>query len=150
MFSTLKIKLISMALLAVGVIGFLFWGVGVLHDRAELKEWQTTVLHSVQTASANPKLVVKDVPAQIDVLGKSLLNFKNQIVVQNKAVDDLATKRNEALAARDREAALRKEVIIQSQSLAQQLRNEALTPVDRTKLETELRRVQDTAWEAGL
>jgi hypothetical protein len=150
LFATLQARIIGGGVLLVLVLSLFLWGKGVLNERAELKDWQTSVLKATQVASGNPKLVRGDVESQIRHLGESLLNFKNQITVQNKAVDDLSVKRNEALAARDREAALRKEVIGKSQSLAQELRNSALTPVEREKRDAELRRVQDVAWEAGL
>ena len=149
MFGTLKAKIV----LGVVIALFTFGVVHIVKLRSEyndLLKWQSAVLQATKQATQNQKLGAKDVATQIEALGQSLLNFKNQIVVQNKAVADLTVKRDEALAARDREAALRKEVIGKSQSLAQELRNAALSPVERDKLEAELRRVQDMAWEAGL
>lgn len=150
MFATLQAKLIGGGIAFAIFLALFFWVKDAFDDRAELRQWQASVHQTTKTASNNPKLAVTDVPAQIEVMGRAILNFKSQIVVQNKAVESLEEKRKDALAARDREAALRKEVIHKSQSLAQQLRNEALTPVERENLEAELRRVQDMAWEAGL
>ena len=150
MLGTLQAKLIGGGVLFVLVLALFLWGKGVLNERAELKDWQTSVLKTTQVAAGNPKLVERDVVSQIKILGESILKFKESIAVQNDAIASLSEKSKNALAARDREAALRKEVIVQSQSLARQLQNEAMTPVEREKLEAELRRVQNLAWEAGL
>jgi len=150
MLGTLQAKLIGGGVLFVLVLALFLWGKGVLNERAELKDWQTSVLKTTQVAAGNPKLVERDVVSQIKILGESILKFKESIAVQNDAIASLSEKSKNALAARDREAALRKEVIVQSQSLARKLQNEAMTPVEREKLEAELRRVQNLAWEAGL
>lgn len=150
MLGTLQAKLIGGGVLLVLVLSLFLWGKGVLNERAELKDWQASVLKTTQVASGNPKLVERDVVSQIKILGESILKFKESIAVQNESIASLSEKSKNALAARDREAALRKEVIVQSQSLARKLQNEAMTPVEREKLEAELRRVQNLAWEAGL
>ena len=150
MWATLQAKLIGGGIILAILLALFFWGKGVLDERSALRDWQTTVLNVTKEASHNPKLVTRDVAGQIKILGESILNFKKSIAVQNDAIASLSEKRKEALAARDREAALRKEVIVQSQSLARKLQNEAMTPVEREKLEAELRRVQNLAWEAGL
>lgn len=150
MLQTLQAKLIGGGIAFLILLSAFLWVRGVVNERNQLQDEAQRVLVVTQTAANNPKLVMKDVPSQIQILGEAILKFKNQAAVQNKAVESLEEKRKDALAARDREAALRKEVIQKSQSLAQQLRNEALTPVDRSNLEAELRRVQDMAWEAGL
>lgn len=150
MLVTLQAKLIAGALgVALLLAGFLLIK-GVVNERDNLRDWQKTVLVSTQKLSNNPKLIARDVPAQIDLVTAFVADLRTKLAVQNKAVDDLGQKRKDALAEAARQAALRKEVIAQSQSLAQQLRNEALTPVERENLEAELRRVQDLAWEAGL
>lgn len=150
MLATLQTKLIGGGIALLILIALFTWGKGVLNERAALRDWQVTVLDATKKASANPKLVARDVAGQIDILGGVLLKFKEKIAVQNEAVALGDKKVKEADAARDREAALRKEVIERSQSLAQQLQNEALSPVEKEKLEAELRRVQDVGWEAGL
>lgn len=150
MLNSLYVKIAGgVAALALLIAAFL-WVKDAFDDRAALREWQSTTLQATQSASGNAKLVAKDVPQQIKLMGDAILNFKNQIQVQNKAVDSLEQKRKDAVAARDREVMLRKEVIQKSQSLAQELRNGAMSPVERGNLEAELRRVQDVAWEAGL
>lgn len=150
MFATLKAKIIAGGVVALIVLAAFLAIKGLVNDRASLRDWQTTVLQATQDASHNKKLVARDVAGQVKILGDTILNFKQKIAVQNDAVASLEEKRKEALAAGDREAALRKEVIEQSQSLAKELRGQALTPVKRENLEAELRRVQDVAWEAGL
>ncbi len=150
MFATLQTKLIGGGIAFAIFLALFFWVKDAFDDRAELRQWQATVYQTTKDASKNPKLALKDTAPQIKIMGDAILNFKNQIAVQNKAVETLEEKHKDALAARDREVALRKEVISKSQSLAQQLRNEALSPVERGNLEAELRRVQDMAWEAGL
>ena len=150
MLGTLTSKLIA------GGVGFLIllsaflWFRGVLHERAELREWQHSVLIETQNASNNPKLIARDVGKQIQNMGQALKDFRDTIAVQNGKVEEANKKSQDALAFAAQQAALRKEVIAQSQALTQQLRNEALTPVDKERLEAELRRVQDLAWEAGL
>jgi len=150
MLGSLQAKLIGGGLAALALIAAFLWIKDAFDDRAELRKWQGSVLVSTQKASRNPKLIARDVPAQIDNMGAVLVSYRTNIAVQNKAVEDLEQKRKDTRAEAARQAALRKEVIQQSQSLAQQLRNEALNPVERDRLEAELRRVQDLAWEAGL
>lgn len=150
MLSGLQLKLLGGGLILALLAAAYFWISGVLNERADLREWQAEILEATQEASDNPKLTEKGVKPQITAMGESLDGLREKLAVQNKAVDDLTEKRNKALAEAARQAALRKEVIAQSQSLAKQLRNEALTPVERDFLEAELRRVQDLAWERGL
>lgn len=150
MLGTLQAKLIGGGIVFLILLAIFMWGKGVLDERSTLRDWQTTVLNVTKDASKNPKLVSRDVAGQIKILGESILKFKESIAVQNESIASLSEKSKNALAARDREAALRKEVIVQSQSLARKLQNEAMTPVEREKLEAELRRVQNLAWEAGL
>jgi hypothetical protein len=150
MLGTLEAKLIGGGIAALVLLAAFMWFKGVLHERSELRDWQHTVLVSTQKASSNPKLIARDVAAQIDNMGKALVGYRETVAVQNEKVAELGTKSKNALAEAAHQAVLRKEVIQQSESLADQLRNEALTPVEREKLEAQLRHAQDLAWEAGL
>jgi hypothetical protein len=135
----------GLAALAILVGIFLF----LKHD-VYLRQWQKDIVATTKVASGNPKLDAGTTGQQITLMGTAITNLKGSIEVQNKAVAKLGEDRQTALAKADREAVLRKEVIEQSESLARQLRDGSLSPVAKEKLEEELRRVQDLAWEAGL
>jgi len=134
----------------IAIIGLLFGLVRFVDHYNDLKDFRTEVVAVTRDAAHRPKLSEEQVPLQIKYLGLSLDSLRTKIGEQNKGIEKLEEERQSALAVAAREAALRKEVIQQSQSLAQELRNEARTPVEKDRLEAELRRVQDRAWELGI
>jgi predicted RNase H-like nuclease (RuvC/YqgF family) len=134
----------------VGAIALLISAIAFWNHYTGLKEFKSEVVAETRIAADRPNLSADNVPLQIKYLGQSLDSLRTKIGEQNKGIENLAKEREEALMEAARQAALRKEVIQQSQSLARELRNEALTPVDRDHLEEELRRVQDRAWELGV
>lgn len=121
-----------------------------IDDYKDLQSFKAEVVSVTRTAADRPNLAESQVPLQIKYLGESLDSYRTKIGVQNKSIADLENRRKDALVEAARQAALRKEVILKSQTLAQKLRTEAKTPVEKEQLEADLRRVQDEAWELGL
>ena len=115
-----------------------------------LEERQDLTVAALKKATGNDKLVAKDIPTQIDLLGESLIGAKKSITNQNTEIDNLSKDRDKALREADRQSALRKGVIERSKQLEIQLADLALEPVERERLEEELRRVQDLAFKGGL
>lgn len=108
------------------------------------------ILSEIRIVTGNPKLVVKDIALQIKLLGSALSGAKSTIKNQNTAVDKLGVQRDKAFAEADRQSVLRGEVIQRSKQLSRQLKSESLNSVEKHELETELRRVQDLAYQGGL
>lgn len=121
-----------------------------IQDYRELQAFKAEVVSVTRTAADRPHLAEGQVPLQIKYLGEMLDSYRTKVGEQNKSIEDLEQRRKAALAEAARQAALRKEVILKSQNLAQQWRTEAKTPVEKERLETDLRKVQDEAWELGL
>ena len=70
------------------------------HELAELRAWQGQVLTEAQDAANNPKLIARDVPAQIRELGRGVTALRDGL---NRAqASALAAAKNDA----DRRAAL--------------------------------------------
>ena len=141
----LKYIFISLAVLGM-VIGLKMH----IQDYRELQAFKAEVVSVTRTAADRPQLAEGQVTLQIKYLGEMLDSYRTKIGEQNKSIEDLDKRRKAALAEAARQAALRKEVILKSQTIAQKWRTEAKTPVEKENLEAELRRVQDEAWELGL
>lgn len=121
-----------------------------IQDYRELQAFKAEVVSVTRIAADRPQLAEGQVTLQIKYLGEMLDSYRTKVGEQNKSIEDLEERRKVALAEAARQAALRKEVILKSQTLAQQWRTEAKTPVEKERLEADLRRVQDEAWELGL
>jgi len=121
-----------------------------IQNYQDLKAFKAEVVSITRVAADRPQLSEGQVVLQIRYLGEMLDSYRTKIGLQNKSIEDLDKRRKVALAEAARQAALRKEVILKSQNLAQKWRTEASTPVEKEQLEADLRRVQDEAWELGL
>lgn len=147
---TSKIKLIAGAVSASLLLVAFLVIKDAFDDRAELNTMVNAILIETRLASDNPKLKKSDIANQIKIMGEDRKQLGIEIAVQNEAIDALEEKRKQALDYADKQAELREEVIGKSKELAKQLRTKALSPVENSNLEAELRKIQDMAWEIGL
>lgn len=91
-FSTAKLIAFGIGLIA--VLGFIALALSWKAERNELRDWQAVVVSATQDASANPKLLERDVPQQIRLLGEAVADLKSSVGRQNAAIDQL-TKRTQ-------------------------------------------------------
>lgn len=112
-----------------------------------LEGWQGQMVTAIGLASGS-KVTTTTAQAQVQALGQSLASVKGKLDVQNKAVDQLGEEKRRAEEAAAREAKARAAAISKADSLSKDLKERAGTAA--ADMEAEVRRAQDTVYEAGL
>lgn len=115
-----------------------------------LEGWQGEMVTAIRLASGNDTVTAKQAQAQVQAMGTSLVTLHSSLKTSNDAVDRLAEDKRRAEAAAAREAKARAAAIAQAEKLAAQLKSRASAPVSADQMEAEVRRAQDTVYEAGL
>jgi len=108
------------------------------------------MVQSIGLASGNQAVTAETAQAQVQAMGTSLVTLHNALRTSNDAVDRLAEETRRAREAAAREATARAAAIATAERLRVQLQERALTPVDPSEMEAEVRRAQDATYEAGL
>lgn len=101
-------KLIGIGIGALALVFLVVTILGWKSERDELRQWRDTVTEATRNASGEKKLSAKEVPVQIEALGRSLKAVTSALNAQNAAVDALgartATLQGEAAKASVRAA----------------------------------------------
>lgn len=115
-----------------------------------LEGWQGGMVQTIRLATGNDKVTEKTAQAQVQAMGTSLVTLHNALKTSNDAVDRLAEDKRRAEEAAAREAKARAAAIAQAEKLSKELKARAGAPVPVDQMEAEVRRAQDTLYEAGL
>jgi hypothetical protein len=115
-----------------------------------LEGWQGDMVTAIRLASGSDKVTKATAQVQVQAMGNSLVALHNSLKSSNDAVERLGEDKRRAEEAAAREAKARAAAIATADKLRDQLRVRAQAPVSADQMEAEVRRAQDTLYEAGL